>query len=242
MKTPLKQSSMTYKARIITALTLSSILSIAGGLTIIKSATADPFDFPPGNFGGFSINQQNNLPLLVANAVRRDVFIREGFSPQRLTIVEYSQETWNDGCLELAQPDEVCTQALVPGWRVVVSNGEKTWVYHTNSNGRLIRLAEINDVTDPSPDLPLSVRDAVLQAAAQTLQLSTSELTIIEFEQRTWNDSCLELGGPAESCLLVLVEGWQVTVGAGDQILVYHTNEDGSAIRLNTEASTITAN
>lgn len=243
MKTTLKQYPINSQARIITALTLASILSIGGGLTIIKSATANSINLPLENNWELSpINQQNSLPLPVASAVRRDLFIRDRISPPTLKIMDYSPETWSNGCLDLPQPDELCTQALVPGWRVVVSNGETNWVYHTNSNGRLLRLAETNTVTNPSTDLPVSVKNAVLQAASKRLKRPTFQLTIIEAQPRTWSDGCLGLGGANELCLQALVEGWLVKVGAGEQTLVYHTNEDGSVIRLNEEASTITEN
>ncbi|MDB9349109.1 hypothetical protein [Nodularia spumigena] len=240
MKRTLKKYPITYQGKMLTALILTSILSVGGGLTMTKSATAGFPNFTLQN--PFVINNQNSLPAQVASAVRRDVFIRERISPSTLKIVDYSPETWSNGCLDLPQPDEFCTQALVPGWRVVVSNGETNWIYHTNSNGRLLRLAEKNTATNPSTNLPESVRNAVLEAASQRLELPTSQLNIIAAEQRTWSDGCLGLVGPGQFCAQALVEGWRVTVGAGNQTLVYHTNDTGSVIKLNEQASTITGN
>ncbi|MGH2412285.1 MAG: hypothetical protein ACRDEA_01020 [Microcystaceae cyanobacterium] len=44
----------------------------------------------------------------------------------------------------IAQSGEMCTQALVEGWRVVVSDGQKNWIYRTDGEGRVIRLESLN--------------------------------------------------------------------------------------------------
>ncbi|MFE4105735.1 hypothetical protein [Almyronema epifaneia] len=62
-----------------------------------------------------------------------------------LSVVRYSRETWPDGCLGLAEPDELCTQALVEGWLIQVSpdrETDKTWTYRTDLSGDRIRLAD----------------------------------------------------------------------------------------------------
>ena len=58
-------------------------------------------------------------------------------------IVSVEQRTWSDGCLELAQTGEVCTQALVPGWRVrleaEVAGGVRSFTYRTDETGEQLR-------------------------------------------------------------------------------------------------------
>jgi hypothetical protein len=88
--------------------------------------------------------------------------------------------------------------------------------------------------------LPDSVKNAVLEAVSQRLELPVSQLKIVEALPQTWNDGCLNLAGPDEFCTQALVPGWLVTVEAPNQTLVYHTNSTGSAVRLNAEASEIT--
>jgi hypothetical protein len=89
-------------------------------------------------------------------------------------------------------------------------------------------------------NLPESVKNAVLEAVSQRLELPVSQLKIVEAVPQTWNDGCLNLAAADEFCTQALVPGWRVTVQAPDQILVYHTNSTGSAVRLNAEASEIT--
>lgn len=130
--------------------------------------------------------------------------------------------------------DRIQRILTVPGWRLVVSNDKQNWIDHTNSNGRSLRLASTNTSSDK---LPASVKNAVLQAASKRLQQPISQLTIVQAQQQTWRDGCLELPNADEFCTQALVSGWQVVVGAGEQTLVYHTNQTGSAIRLNQKAS-----
>jgi hypothetical protein len=220
------------QARIFTALVLTGILSVSSGLTLIKDARATSANLSLETSSDVSKDntKSNRLPRPVANAVLQDLASREGISTRELKITNYNQQTWSNGCLELPQPDEGCTEALVSGWRVVVSNGRENWIYHTDSNGRTLRLASANT---PSDQLPTSIKNAVLQAASKRLQQPISQLTIVESQQQTWRNGCLELANPDEFCTQALVPGWRVVVSGRQQTLVYHTNQTGSVVRLN---------
>ncbi|MEH1781055.1 MAG: hypothetical protein V7K67_03275 [Nostoc sp.] len=142
MKFMLKNYFNTNQMRIFTALILTGILSVSSGFTLIKGAVG-----ASANFSLQTSNEvlkdnikPNRLPHLVANAVLRDLAGRQGISTRELQIIDYSQQTWRNGCLEMPQPDELCTQALISGWRIVVSNGKQNWIYHTNQTGSLLRL------------------------------------------------------------------------------------------------------
>jgi hypothetical protein len=84
----------------------------------------------------------NNVQLSdrVAKAIIADLSQQTGISPAKLKITQYSRQTWSNGCLGIAQAEEICTQALVEGWRVVVSGNSRTWVYRSDRNGRIVRL------------------------------------------------------------------------------------------------------
>jgi hypothetical protein len=84
------------------------------------------------------VSQATNLPRPVRQAVRADLRNRTGRVGFR--VASFSAESWPDGCLGLARPGQVCTQAIVPGWRVVMTDGQNIWVYRTNSSGNVLRL------------------------------------------------------------------------------------------------------
>jgi hypothetical protein len=88
------------------------------------------------------ISQQSegNLPAVVLTAVRQDLSRRTKIAPNQFKIVQSTPKTWPDGCLGLATSDEICTQALVEGWRVIMTYKQHTWTYRTDNQGLIIRL------------------------------------------------------------------------------------------------------
>lgn len=218
--------------QITSAIVMSSVLSLSVGLILVQSANADPNNLSPVIVGQMVQGSGDRLPSTVANAVIQDLSRRTGIPAQRLEIVEYSRENWTDGCFGLGGPAELCLAAIVPGWRVVVSDGSQTWVYRTDNVGRSFRLE-----TETTTDLPESVANAVLQEASEQSGLPVSELRIVQAQRQEWPDGCLGLNRPDEFCTQAIVPGWLVIVEAGQQRLVYRTNESGSIIRLDEAAS-----
>jgi outer membrane lipoprotein-sorting protein len=80
------------------------------------------------------------IPAQVVHAVRQDLAKRTKIAAGKFKVKESSPQTWHDGCLGLAKPNEFCTMALVEGWQVVMVNGNKTWMYRTDNSGRAVRL------------------------------------------------------------------------------------------------------
>lgn len=85
-------------------------------------------------------NQNTNVPPVVAQAVLEDLSQHTQIPLSKLTITKAKKELWSNGCLDLAQQGEFCTQAIVPGWRVFVSGDDQTWIYHTDQQGRSLRV------------------------------------------------------------------------------------------------------
>ncbi|MGV0105635.1 Serine/threonine protein kinase [Nostoc sp. DSM 114160] len=162
MKIMLKNYFNNNQGRIFTALILTGILSVASSLTLVKGAAGASLNLSLETSNEIIKDniKPNRLPRPVANAVLRDLARRQGISTRQLQIINYNQQTWRNGCLELPQADEFCTQALVPGWRIVVSNGKENWIYHTNQTGSAVRLNQkanestLNPVQIPASELP----------------------------------------------------------------------------------------
>jgi hypothetical protein len=81
------------------------------------------------------------VPPSVGDRLLRIASEESGQSPDALTIVEAETQTW-DGCLGVSEPDEMCPQIAIFGWRIIVSDGEQQWVYHINHNASDVRLSE----------------------------------------------------------------------------------------------------
>lgn len=80
----------------------------------------------------------------------------------------------------------------------------------------------------PTPD---GVR-AAQALLAQNLKVETSKVLITSAFEKQWSDSCLGLGGPAESCLQVITPGYEVTMQVDGKTYIYRTNREGTVIRV----------
>lgn len=235
-----KINSITNQRQVLAAFVLTGILSVTSGMTLLKSATATPVNSTVETTSNVITQntRSGELPRSVANAVIRDLSRRQGILPSNIDIVEYAPQTWNNGCLELPKSGELCTQALVPGFRVVASDGSQNVVYHTNRTGRLLRVnSRTTANSNNAQKLPEKVREAVLNAASRRLNVSVTQLTIIQAQKRDWKNGCLEIADNDTVCSQAIVPGWRVVVGTKGQALVYHTNVRGSVVRINLAAS-----
>lgn len=141
------------KNRVFYSLVLASLILLGTNLPIVNSAIAYPensFKFAHETINNRSTlisqiqsnHSNNSLPAPIANRVKKDLANRTGIAPGKLKITNYSQETWPNGCLGISEPEQICTQALVPGWKITVTDGQKTWVYRTDSSGRNVRMEQ----------------------------------------------------------------------------------------------------
>jgi hypothetical protein len=97
---------------------------------------------------------EGNLPKAVAQAVLENAS-RQPNVGRGLRIVQGEPQDWPDGCLGLAERGILCTQAIVPGWRVLVEDEGQTFVYRTNASGSVIKL-ENGAVQGNSGAVPMS--------------------------------------------------------------------------------------
>jgi hypothetical protein len=93
----------------------------------------------------FLLSGQSSLaspqpPNSVIDATRQDLSQKTNIPINRLQVKSAKTQTWPDGCLGLAKSGELCTQALVEGWRIILTNNQKTWIYRTDRTGSNLRL------------------------------------------------------------------------------------------------------
>lgn len=101
----------------------------------------------------------------------------------------------------------------------------------TKSNVLAMRSAETTTT------LSEPVTNAVLQHLSVKSGLPMSAFYIVEAEQLTWRDRCLGLAESSLSCTPASVPGWRLTVGSGKQRWFYRTDEAGSVVILEQNAT-----
>ena len=70
-----------------------------------------------------------------------DAATQAGVDPAAVTVVSAEATTWNDGSLGCPEPGKVYTQALVPGYKIVLEAGGQTLDYHATETGS-VKLCE----------------------------------------------------------------------------------------------------
>ena len=86
------------------------------------------------------LSENIKLSERVAKAVITEISQQTKIPANQLKITQYHRQTWSNGCLGLSKAGEMCTQALLEGWRVVVAGNKRTWVYRSNQTGQILRL------------------------------------------------------------------------------------------------------
>jgi hypothetical protein len=109
------------------------------------------------------------------DAVFKDVSQKTGVESSKLRIVKVEKETWSDGCLGLGDSNSMCTQSMVPGWRVIVASGSQSWVYRTNLAGTVAKWDEVATQTLASSQTTTQTtsRQEVITRTSETMQSVT---------------------------------------------------------------------
>ena len=92
--------------------------------------------------------------------------------------------------------------------------------------------AQDDQVSDGLP--PVAVVRA-REALAAHLAIPVAEVPFGTHEPAEWTDSCLGLGGAAESCLAAIQPGWRVNFEVDGIPYEVRTDELGDIIRVNDE-------
>ncbi len=167
-------------------------------------------------------------PLPEAAAAAAQVLARQlGIPPSAVRLISMVEVVWRDGCLDLAKPDEMCTLALVPGYRIVLEADGRQYVFHTNRSGSQVRMATALIPAEEWPRAALRARTAL----AEKLGLAPEAVRIITAEAMDWPDACLGIYLPDEGCAQVLTPGFKVILEANGVRYEYHTDQNGDVLR-----------
>ena len=89
--------------------------------------------------------------------VLADASERSGVAAEDLAVVTSSPRTWRDGSLGCPAPGMVYTQALVPGWHLVLKAGDRELDYRLTDRAGAFLLCEAGRSRDEG--LPNALRD-----------------------------------------------------------------------------------
>jgi hypothetical protein len=171
------------------------------------------------------------LPATVVKAVQQSASQSFGVPVGQLQVMGALQRMWPDGCLGLVPLGVLCTQQIVPGWLVPVTDGIQTWTYRTDATGKVVKLEDPDKAR-----LPVTIAQKLVQRVARENRIAVSQLRVTEVRSRVF-DGCLGIYRPKQVCTEIGIPGWQAIVKSPQQSWVYHLNDSAARIARNTAAS-----
>lgn len=178
---------------------------------------------------------ENEVPVPIAVLeAQRLLAERLGIELDQVVIREIEQAQWPDGCLGLPQPDEMCTEALVDGFRAVFSVDGQEYEYRTDMEGKQIRSVEGGEQAGSGPipedsQLPGSVLSA-RQVLSQRIGVDLDQIEIVSVEQVEWPDSCLGVKQAGQMCAMVITPGYRVVFRVDGKQYEFHTDQEGGSV------------
>lgn len=76
------------------------------------------------------------VPESLIDAMRTDLARRKNLSKARIDVNTAQPVTWRNGSMGCPEKGMAYTQALIPGYRVVLRSGDTDYAYHADSHGR----------------------------------------------------------------------------------------------------------
>ena len=126
----------------------------------------------------------------------------------------------------------------VIGILIIIAGGYFLYANRSvQSSSSTIQMGSTNSAENAPPgssvhDLPVEPAAALArQDLATKLGVEERSIVIMLIENKTWNDGCLGLSGPAESCVAALVDGFRIEMETQGKTYVYRTDKAGSVVR-----------
>jgi len=144
--------------------------------------------------------------------------------PGQITLISTEAAEWPDGCLGIQKPGMFCTQAIVPGYKIILQAGGDVYEFRTNKDGS--QVARATDTISFA-----SVEEKIVNQLAGNLGLDPSEVTLVSSSDKDFGDTCLDVPLPEVQCAQVLMPGKLIVVSANDVKYEYHASKDGTFIQ-----------
>ncbi|MEW6503299.1 MAG: hypothetical protein AB1457_04975 [Chloroflexota bacterium] len=172
-----------------------------------QQPTTQTATLPPQD-GGFI------QPPAGALQARRELARELNVSPQSITIQAIESITWQNSCLEAGDPGEICAEQEIPGLIVTLRYGDRSYTYHTDLDGVLVR--PILSVDEPSTSALQTV-----QYLAGLLGYNSQAIQLLSERQTTFSDGCLEIAIAEIPCTQLPVEGRIIRLGVENHIFEF---------------------
>ena len=172
------------------------------------------------------------VPQELLQAVIEDLLGRIDASREAVVVDQAGAVTWRDGSLGCPQPGMMYTQALVPGYQIVLRVGEETFDYHASDGGYFVLCAPgmaeeplppgEGSVPQVEPGLETLIAQAKSDLAAK-LSVGVDQIQVLEARGVVWPDASLGCPLPDMLYKQVPTDGALIRLQAEGQVYEYHS-------------------
>lgn len=142
----------------------------------------------------------------------------------QIKLVSAEAVTWPDGCMGIVKMGMMCTQAQVPGFRIILEADGKQYEFHTNEDGSVVLLAEDTQAAG-------ALEEMAIKQLAANLGIAESDITVVSSESVEFGDACLGVAQEGVMCAQVVTPGHIIVLEADGAQYEYHISEDGSRVQ-----------
>lgn len=153
--------------------------------------------------------------------------------PGQITWLSTEAVEWPDGCLGVQKTGMMCTQVVVPGYKILLQVNGVPYEMRTDETGS--QVMQVGGVV-PSG----TAEEIVVMKLAANLGLKESDVALLTSSETEFSDACLGVALFDVTCAQMAVPGKIIMVEANGVQYEYHTNSDSSQIQPATLALTWT--
>lgn len=152
--------------------------------------------------------------------------------PGQIAVVSTEAVEWRDGCLGVQKLGVMCTQAIVPGYKIILEANDEQYEFHTDEDGSV--------VVQVAETVFGSLEEQVIDQLAANLGLDKSDISIVSNSGVEFADACLGVAMPNVMCAEVVTPGKIIVLEADGVQYEYHVSTDGTTVQPATLALTWT--
>lgn len=144
-------------------------------------------------------------------------------SAEEISVISTEAVDWPDGCLGVERPGMMCTQAIVPGYRIILQAGGEQYEFRTNESGSQVVQAG---------GAPLGLMEqAVAAQLAFNLGFDVDEILVVSSSDVEFSDACLDVALQDVACAQTITPGKIIVLKADGLEFEYRVSADGSRVQ-----------
>jgi hypothetical protein len=172
-----------------------------------EESTSMPVDLTPAQLAAVtSLSDQLNMAV------------------DQIKLVSTEAVTWPDGCLGIVRVGVLCTQAEVPGFKIILDAKGQEYEFHTNEDGSVVLPAAGAQNVGAAEEM-------VIKQLVTNLGLQVGDVTVVSSEEVEFGDACLGVAMEGVMCAQVVTPGRIIVLEANGVEYEYHTSQNGSQIQ-----------